>query len=91
MSAPLTTNVILTTCDVAFAAPMVTVPLKVPGVVRTDVTIETLAVPAIVPGATGLADSHDPPDIVAARAVKAMPEVPVTLIDCAAGVLPPMV
>ncbi len=65
--------------------------MKVPGVVRTDVTIETLAVPEMVPGATGLAASHEPPDTVATLAVNAMPEVPVTLMDCAAGTAPPMV
>ena len=52
--------------------------------------METLADPGTVPGATGAADSHEPPDVVAATAVKVIPAVPPIVSVCAAGAVPPM-
>ena len=89
--APLTTMLTGTTTEVALGAAMVTVPPKVPAVVRTEVTMETLTDPEIVPGAAAGAVSHEPPDVVTAAAVKAIPEVPPIFSVCDAGAAPPMV
>ena len=48
---------------------------------------EMVTVPGV--GPLAVADSHDPPEVVAAAAVKLRPAVPLTLTDCDAGVEPP--
>jgi len=63
----------------------------VPAVVKADVTIETVADPGAVPGATGLAANHEPPVVVAATAVNDSPLLPPTMIVCVAGAVPPSV
>jgi hypothetical protein len=49
---------------------------------------DTLTEPGVVP--VGVTESHDPPDVVAAVAVKLVPAVPPTVIDCATGVVLPI-
>ena len=89
--AVVTVRVTCTVCGVAPAAAIVTVPVKVPGVVRPAVTMPTLAVPDTVPGLTAFAVSHVPPaGVVAAVAVKANPEVPPTVIVFGFGMVPPI-
>jgi hypothetical protein len=76
------------------AAPVevtVTVPLKLPGVVRPVVSIETLTEPGtVVP--LGVATSQVPPEgvVTAAEALKLIPDVPVTFRDLAMGAVPPI-
>jgi hypothetical protein len=74
------------------AAPLeatVTEPLYVPAA-RPVMFAITLMEPGTVPLA-GVADSHEPPDVVAEAAVKVIPDVPVMLTACAPGALPPVV
>jgi hypothetical protein len=68
-----------------------TVPVKLPGVVRTDVFNETARGTAALPvmPEVGLTDSHEPPDMVAGVAVKLTPEVPPMLTICAGGAVVP--
>src|ERR1700733_1510018 len=83
-----TVKLTLTTCDVSPADATVTVPVKEPAA-RPDVLMETLTDPGV--GLVATADSHDPPDLVAAVAVKTSPEVPPTLNDCEVGAGAPSV
>jgi hypothetical protein len=86
-----TTNVTLTICDVAPGAEMVTVPEYV-FALKPVVLTETLTDPGVVPGLTGVAESHEPPvGLVAVEAVIASPELPPTVTVCATGAVPPSV
>jgi hypothetical protein len=49
--------------------------------VKPVVLTEMLTEPGIVPGAVGVAESHDPPDTVAGTAVMFSPGVPPTVTD----------
>jgi hypothetical protein len=73
---------------VAPDAVTVTVPLYAPAA-RPDGFTEILTDAGTVP--LGVAESHVPPVVVAAAVVKLIPDVPETLTDWAAGVLPPVV
>ena len=61
-----------------------------PTVVRFVVMMATVAEPFRVPGATGVAESQEPPVVVAAVAVKASPVVPVIVSVCGFGFVPPI-
>jgi hypothetical protein len=62
----------------------------VPAVVIPEPFTETLTLPGTVPLA-GEADSQEPPEVVAAAVVNAMPELPLTFTDCDGGFERPMV
>jgi hypothetical protein len=53
--------------------------------VNPVVLTEMLTEPGIVPGAEGVAESHEPPDVVAGTAVMLSPGVPPMVTVCAAG------
>jgi hypothetical protein len=82
-----TVRVTLTTCEVAPVAAMVTVPLYVPAA-SPDVFIkETLTDPEAEPP-PGNTESHEPPEVVAAVAVKVTLDASPTLMGCEAGSVP---
>ena len=60
--------------------------------VKPVVTTETLTDPGVVPGLTGVAESHVPPDgLVAVAAPMVSPELPPIVSIWAAGAVPPSV
>lgn len=88
MAGPLeTTRVTLTVCEVTPLAAIVMLPVYV-FAVKPDMLTDTLTDAGVVP--VGVTESHGPPELVAAVAVNASPEVPPTLTGCAAGVACPI-
>ena len=87
---PTTTIVTGMVAEVAPGAETVTEPLNVPGVVKPEVTTETLIDEGTVP--PDVAASHElGPELVDTDVVYTSPDVPVILTGCAVGAVPPIV